>query len=57
MAVFPWLRQFAQEEQGASAAEYVLLLSLIAVVIIVAVTALGTAVSDKFETINSEFPD
>lgn len=38
-------------EKGASLVEYALLVALIAVVCIAAVTALGGAASDKFETI------
>ncbi len=42
------IRSFFQDESGASAVEYGLLVSLIAVVIITAVTSLGTSVSSKF---------
>ncbi len=42
------LRRFFKDECGASAVEYGLLVSLIAVVIITAVTSLGTNVSAKF---------
>jgi pilus assembly protein Flp/PilA len=42
------IRSFFQDECGASAVEYGLLVSLIAVVIITAVTSLGTSVSGKF---------
>ena len=42
------LRRFCKDECGASAVEYGLLVSLIAVVIITAVTSLGTNVSGKF---------
>ncbi len=41
-------------ERGASMVEYGLLLALIAVIAIVAVKALGTSVSTKFSTVNSE---
>jgi pilus assembly protein Flp/PilA len=40
-------------ERGASMVEYGLLLALIAVIAIVAVKALGTSVSTKFSTVNS----
>ena len=39
---------FAHDEQGATAVEYGLLVGLIAVVILAAVTTLGSVVSDKF---------
>lgn len=41
-----WMR----DEEGASLVEYVLLVALIAVVCIAAVTLLGTASRDKFNT-------
>lgn len=45
------LKVRAQEEGGATAVEYALMVALIAVVIIVAVAALGTASRDKFQTV------
>jgi pilus assembly protein Flp/PilA len=44
------IRNFFKDESGASAVEYGLLVALIAVVIIGAVTALGTSISGKFQT-------
>jgi pilus assembly protein Flp/PilA len=41
-----------QRERGASLVEYALLLALIAAVCIVAVTALGTNLSDSYGTTN-----
>ena len=41
------------DERGASMVEYGLLLALIAVIAIVAVKALGTSVSTKFSSVNS----
>jgi pilus assembly protein Flp/PilA len=46
-----FLSRFAQNESGATAVEYGLIAALIAVVIITAAGALGTALSDKFQTI------
>ena len=43
-----------REEEGATAVEYALMVALIAVVMIVAVRALGTAVSAKFNTVATE---
>ena len=39
-----------KDEEGASLVEYVLMVALIAVVCIAAVTLLGTAAKDKFNT-------
>ena len=39
-----------KRERGASLVEYALLLALIAIVCVVAVTALGTNLSDSFES-------
>ena len=44
------IKNFFNDESGASAVEYGLLVALIAVVVIGAVTALGTAVSGKLQT-------
>ena len=45
--------RFGRTERGASLVEYVLLVSLIAVVCIVALTALGNNASDKFDEVGS----
>ncbi len=45
--------RFIREEEGATAVEYGLMVALIAVVIIVAVTTLGTALNDKFTDVGS----
>jgi len=47
------LRTRAQEEKGATAVEYALMVALIAIVIIAAVAFLGHAVSNKFSTVGS----
>ena len=44
------LMRFFKDEDGATAPEYALMVALIAVVVIFAVTALGTAASNKFQT-------
>jgi pilus assembly protein Flp/PilA len=46
------LRKFAVEEDGATAIEYGLIAALIAVVIISAVTLVGTNLSTTFTTIS-----
>ena len=43
-----FISKFAKDESGATAIEYGLIAALIAVVIIGAVTALGSKISDKF---------
>ncbi|CAN5403198.1 Flp family type IVb pilin [soil metagenome] len=45
--------QFAKDESGATAIEYGLIAALIAVVIISAVTTLGTTLSTKFGAIST----
>jgi pilus assembly protein Flp/PilA len=42
------IKNFFKDESGATAVEYGLMVALIAVVIIAAVTNLGTAVNSKF---------
>ncbi len=43
--------RMSANERGAAAVEYALLVSLIAVVIVVAVTGLGTAIRDTFNSV------
>ena len=47
---------FLNDETGAAAAEYALILALIAVFIITALGALGTGISGVFNTINASMP-
>ena len=47
------LRNLVQDESGASAVEYGLLVALIAVVIIGAVTTLGTTISGMFDRVTT----
>jgi len=49
-----FVSRFAKDESGATAIEYGLIAALIAVVIISAVTALGTKISSVFGGINSK---
>jgi pilus assembly protein Flp/PilA len=46
-----YLKMLIRDEEGASAVEYGLLVALIAAVIIVSVTAIGTNLSGKFTTV------
>lgn len=48
------LMKFFKEEDGATAVEYGLMVALIAVVIITAVSLLGTNLSDKFTDVATE---
>ena len=47
------IKRFLREEDGVTAIEYGLLAALIAVVIIVGATFLGSSLNDKFQTIGS----
>jgi pilus assembly protein Flp/PilA len=51
MRLYAWLQTRLASEDGATAVEYALMVALIAVVIIAAVTLLGTATSDKFQQV------
>ncbi|MGZ3316142.1 MAG: Flp family type IVb pilin, partial [Isosphaeraceae bacterium] len=46
--------KFVRDEEGASLVEYGLLLSLVAVVCIVAITTLGTSISNLLTTLASK---
>jgi pilus assembly protein Flp/PilA len=48
-----FISKFAQDESGATAIEYGLIAALIAVVIISAVTTLGTTISSKFQAVTT----
>ena len=47
------LTKFIRDEDGATAIEYGLIAALIAVVIITALTALGTSISGKFSEVET----
>ncbi len=51
-----WLASRHDEERGATAVEYGLMVALIAVAIIVAVTALGGKLSGLFQSIADALP-
>ncbi len=48
------LKTLMRDEEGASAVEYGLMVALIAAVIIVAVTSIGTNMSGKFTTVSGK---
>ncbi len=49
-----YLKKFVRREEGATMVEYGLMLALIAVVCIIAVTAVGDGASDMFDAIAAE---
>lgn len=48
------IRQFVKEEEGASAAEYALILAIITIGIVTAMTDLGTAITDAINGAKNE---
>jgi len=48
-----WLAAHRRDEKGATAVEYALMVALIAVVIIAAVTFIGTSADSKFDEVGS----
>ena len=51
MQIIKSIQAFARDEEGVTAIEYGLIAALIAVVIIGAVTAVGTGLCDTFKTV------
>ena len=49
-----FVARFVQDERGATAIEYGLIVALISVVIITAVTNVGKSLSTQFNTVNSK---
>ena len=54
MKLLTRIRRFRKNEDGATAIEYGLIAALIAVVIIVAVTTVGTELNDTFSTVGNK---
>lgn len=50
--VMNWLKSFVKDDEGVTAIEYGLIAALIAVVIIIAVTLVGTELNNTFNTIS-----
>jgi pilus assembly protein Flp/PilA len=48
------IKAFVKEEEGASAVEYGLLVAGIAVAVMTAVYAIGTTLSTKFQSVNTQ---
>lgn len=53
MNIVPKFREFARDEQGATAIEYGLIAAVLSLVIITVVTGLGTRVNGMFERTNN----
>ncbi|MDR3508820.1 MAG: Flp family type IVb pilin [Caulobacteraceae bacterium] len=51
-----FVTRFVKDESGATAIEYGLIVALIAVVIISAVSAIGTKLNASFSTLQSKLP-
>ena len=51
-----FIARFAKDESGATAIEYGLIVALIAVVIITAVTTLGTKLNAAFTSVGNKLP-
>ncbi len=49
-------RNFLQDESGASAAEYAILIALIAMACVYAISLLGINLADVFTTVANAFP-
>lgn len=54
MQVVNFIKQFARDEEGVTAIEYGLIAALIAVVIIAAVTLVGTGVAATFNAVAAQ---
>ena len=54
MKLLSRIRRFRKSEDGATAIEYGLIAALIAVVIIVAVTTVGTELNETFSTVGKK---
>ncbi len=51
-----FVMRFAKDESGATAIEYGLIAALVAVVLVVALGAMGTKLSGTFQTVTSNLP-
>lgn len=50
------LKRFFRDEEGATAAEYAVLVGLIAVAIIAGATLLGGSINDTLDTVSTSIP-
>ena len=51
-----FVMRFAKDESGATAIEYGLIAALVAVVLVVALGAMGTKLSGTFQTVTNNLP-
>jgi pilus assembly protein Flp/PilA len=51
-----FVTRFVKDESGATAIEYGLIAALVAVVLVTALTAMGTKLSGTFTTVSSKLP-
>ncbi|HVI31119.1 Flp family type IVb pilin [Phenylobacterium sp.] len=51
-----FVTRFIKDESGATAIEYGLIAALVAVVLVTALTAMGTKLSGTFDTVASKLP-
>ncbi len=51
MKIQKWFKKFIQEEEGATAVEYAVMIVLIIVVCLATITFLGSEVEDAFNTV------
>ena len=51
-----FVSRFMKDESGATAIEYGLIAALVAVVLVTALTAMGTKLSGTFTTVSSKLP-
>jgi pilus assembly protein Flp/PilA len=56
MAIQKFLKKFIQEEEGATAVEYAVMIVLIIVVCLAAVTLLGEKVNNAFNAVATNMP-
>ena len=52
--LYLWIKNWLQREEGQDLAEYAILIGLIALVVMIAVTILGTNLSTLFEDMGTE---
>ena len=57
MKIQKWFKKFIQEEEGATAVEYAVMIALIIAVCIGTVAILGGKVDDAFSTVNTKLAD
>lgn len=56
MAMRKFMQRFIQEEEGATAVEYAVMLVLIIVVAIVVIQTLGKKVNNAFQSVSNKMP-